>query len=68
MGPPPMAGCFLTPEMAGEEVAIAAFHALPTGISVFGAPLPHALAGFATGAGSRLPEIHSREPTTKGAW
>jgi len=67
MGPPPTAGRFLTPEMAGEDVAIAAFHALPTGTNAFGVPLAHAPAAFfATGAGSCLSETHSREPTTKG--
>lgn len=63
MGPPPTAACLLSPEMAGEDVAIAAFHALPTGAVDFGAPLAHAPA-LAMGAGSCLSVIHSREPTT----
>lgn len=62
MGPPPTAGCFLSPGMAGEEVAIAAFHALPTGVNL-GAPLAHA-PGLAMGAGSCLSEVHCWEPTT----
>jgi len=53
--------------MDGEEVAMAAFHALPSGAIVFGAPAAQALtADFATGAGSCLLEIHSQEPTTVG--
>jgi hypothetical protein len=63
MGPPPTAACLLSPGMAGEEVAIAAFHALPTGAVDFEAPLAHAPA-LAMGAGSCLSVIHSREPTT----
>jgi len=57
MGPPPTAGCFLSPGIGGEEVAIAAFHALPSGAVDLGAPLAHAPA-LAMGAGSCFPVIH----------
>jgi hypothetical protein len=43
--------------MGGEEVAIAAFHALPSGVVDLGAPLAHAPA-LAIGAGSCFPVIH----------
>lgn len=49
--------------MGGEEVAIAAFHALPTGAVNFGAPLVHAPV-LAMGAGTCFSVVHCSEPTT----